>query len=116
MFVNNKDQFKCLLTLATKESYSPFDEELCQQVDAVAMRSPLGPTLANIFFCHHEDVWLRNCSLECKSTYYKRYLDDIFVLFKSETQVESIKNFINTSHLKMKFTFEKKQNNCFNFQ
>ena len=30
-----KDQFKCLLTLATKESYFLFDGELCQQVDGV---------------------------------------------------------------------------------
>ena len=79
------------------------------------MRSPLGPTLANIFLCHYEDIWLRNCSLECKPSYYKRYVDDIFVLFESETQVESFKNFMNTCHPKMKFTFEKEQNNCFNF-
>ena len=55
-----------LLTLATKESYSLFDSELYQQVDSVAMGSPLGPTLANIFLCHYEDIWLHNCSLECK--------------------------------------------------
>ena len=39
----NKDQFKCLLTLATKESHF-FDGELYQQVDGVARGSPLGPT------------------------------------------------------------------------
>ena len=36
----NKDQFKCLLTLASKESYFLFDGELYQQVDGVAMGSP----------------------------------------------------------------------------
>ena len=36
----NKDQFKCLLTLATKESHFLFDRELYQQVDGVAMGSP----------------------------------------------------------------------------
>ena len=60
----NKDQFKCLLTLATKESYFVFDGELYQQVDSVAMGSPLGPTLANIFIIHYEDIWVHNCSLE----------------------------------------------------
>ena len=103
----NKDQFKCLLTLATKESYFLFDEELYQQVDSVAMGSPLGPTLANIFICHYEDIRLSSCSLECKPSYYKRYVDDIFVLFESESQVELFKNFMNTCHPKMKFTFEK---------
>ena len=42
----NKDQFKCLLTLATKEPYFPFDGELYQQVDRVAIGSPLCPTIA----------------------------------------------------------------------
>ena len=87
----NKDYFKCLLTLATKESDFLFDGELYQQVDRVAMESPLGPTLANIFLCHYEDIWLRNCLLECKPSYYKRYVDDIFVLFKSDTKVKSFK-------------------------
>ena len=45
-----KDQFKCFLTLAAKESYFLFDEELYQQVDGVVMGSRLDPTLANIFF------------------------------------------------------------------
>ena len=104
-----------MLTLATKESYFPFDGELYQQVDGVAMGSPLGPTLANIFLCHYEDIWLRNCSLECKPSYYKRYVDDIFLLFELEIQVEPFKDFMSTFHPKMKFTFEKKQSNCFNF-
>ena len=61
----NKDQFKCLLTFASKESYFLFDGELYQQVDGVAMGCPLGPTLANIFICHYEVICVRNCSLEC---------------------------------------------------
>ena len=39
----NKNQFKCLLTLATKEYYSLFDGELYQHGYSVAI-SPLGPT------------------------------------------------------------------------
>ena len=42
-------------------------------------------------------------------------MDDIFVLFESEIQVEPFKDFTNTCHPKMKFTSEKEQNNCFNF-
>ena len=79
------------------------------------MGSPLGPTLANIFLCHYEDIWLRNCSLERKASYYKRYVDDIFVLFELETQVELLKNFMNIFYPKMKFTFEKEQNKRFDF-
>ena len=104
-----------MLTLVTKEPYFLFDGELYQQVDSVAMGSPLGLTIANIFLCHYVDIWLRTCSFEFKASYYKCYVNDIFVLFESETQVESFKNFINICHPKIKFTFEKEQNNCFNF-
>ena len=96
-----------MLTLVNKESYFLFDRELYQQVDGVPLGSPLGPTLSNIFLCHYEDIWLRNCSLKCKPSYYKRYVDKIFVLFESETQVESFKNSMNTCHPKIKFAFEK---------
>ena len=105
----NRDQFKCLLTLATKESYLLFNGKLYQQVDGLAMGSPLGPTLANIFLCHCEVIWLRDRSLECKPSYYKRFVNDIFILFESETQVGSLKKFMNTSHPKTKFTYEKEQ-------
>ena len=67
--------------------FSFFYGKLYQQVGAVAMGFPLGPTLANIFLCCYEDIWLCDCSLECKPSYYKLYVDNIFVLFESETQV-----------------------------
>ena len=79
------------------------------------MGYPLGPTLANIFLCNYEDIWLRNYSLECKAKHYKRYVEDIFDLFHSESQVESFKHFMDTCHPKIKFTFEKEKNKCFNF-
>ena len=81
----NRDQFRCFLTLATKESYFLFDGELYQEVDGVAMGSPLSPTLANIFLCYYEDIWLHNCSLQCKPSYHKHYVDNIFVFFDSES-------------------------------
>ena len=30
------------------------------QVDGVAMGSPLGPTLANLFLAYHEEKWLND--------------------------------------------------------
>ena len=56
-----KEDLKELLTIATTESFILFDGEYYQQIDGVAMGSPLGPTLANIFMCHHEESWLSQC-------------------------------------------------------
>ena len=42
---------KGLLEFATKKSHFIFDGDYYDQIDGVAMGSPLGPVLANIFMC-----------------------------------------------------------------
>ena len=54
-----------------------------EQVDGVAMYSPLGPALANDFFVYFEKNWLRNCLSDLKHYYYRRYVNNIFVLLNS---------------------------------
>ena len=50
----NKQQVLEMLSLTTKENVILFDGKYYSQIDGVAMGSPLGPTFANIFLCHHE--------------------------------------------------------------
>ena len=83
----NKQQVLEMLSLTTKENVILFDQKYYSQIDGVAMGSPLGPTLANIFLCYHETTWLKNCPKSFKPVYYKRYVDDIFVLFEKLEQV-----------------------------
>ena len=45
----NKEQLRKLLQLAVKENHFLFNRRLYDQIDGMAMGSPLGPTLANIF-------------------------------------------------------------------
>ena len=52
------------------------------------MGSPLGPTLANAFLSFQEQIWLNKCLDEFKPVYYRRYVDDIFVLFPSPVHLE----------------------------
>ena len=73
--------FKELFSVATKDSHFVFDETLYKQIDDVAMGSPLGPTLANDFLAYHEKNWLERFPLEYRPFYYRRYVDDTFVLF-----------------------------------
>ena len=56
-----KEEFRTLLTLATKESLILFDGCYYQQIDGVAMGSLLGPSFANIFLCFYEGNWLSAC-------------------------------------------------------
>ena len=110
-----KDDFLKLLTIATTESFILFNGSHYQQVDGVAMGSPLGPTLANIFLGHKELQWLNDCPAHYKPSYYKRYVDDIFVLFKDESHLELFKAYFNTQHPNMNFTSETEQDNALPF-
>ena len=111
----DKENFKKLLTLATKESFFLFNNKFYKQLDGVAMGSPLGPTLANAFLCFYEKQWLQQCPTDCKPSFFRRYVDDIFVLFSSQKQVESFKSFLNSRHPNIKFTSEIEANSQFSF-
>ncbi|XP_037779128.1 uncharacterized protein LOC119575548 [Penaeus monodon] len=84
----NEKQIKKALQLATVDSVFTFSDNLYTQIDGVAMGSPLGPTYANAFLCHHEKEWLNQCPEEFKPNLYRRYVDDTFLLFKNCSQVE----------------------------
>ena len=79
------------------------------------MGSPLDLTLANAFLCFHEQIWLNECPDEFKPAYYRRYIGDAFVLFRSPDHLEKLKNYLNSKHINIKFTCEKEQNNVMPF-
>lgn len=104
IFGMNKSQFTSLLKLATSESVFFFNKQLYKQLDGVAMGSPLGPSLANAFLCHHEEIWLKDCPSEFKPKAYFRYVDDTFLLFDNAEQAPKFLNYLNTKHPNIKFT------------
>ena len=110
-----KGEFKDLLSLATKELYFISNDISYKQIDGVAMGFPLGTSLANAFLAHHEQNWLDSFPLEYRSTYYRRYVDDIFVLFKSSDHLKRFQSYLNSSHVNMSFTIETQQNNKISF-
>ena len=79
----SKTEFKELLSLVTKDSHFIFNGTLYKQINGVDMGSPLGLNLANVLLVCHEKNWLEHCSVEYRPLYYRRYVDDIFVLFNS---------------------------------
>ena len=54
----SKNELKRLFEFATKETHFLFKGNFYDQVDGVAMGSPLAPVLANLFKGHHENIWL----------------------------------------------------------
>ena len=111
--LNKKEMFE-MLSLTSKESIILFDNKYYSQIDGVAMGSPLGPTLANIFLCYHENNWLKDCPKNFKPIYYKRYVDDIFVLFNKPEHAQFFLEYINKKH-NIKFSTETELNSHFLF-
>ena len=103
------------MEFATKDMLFVFNGEYYKQIEGVAMGSPLGPILANIFLCHHEKKWLRNCPMEFKPMNYIRYVDDTFLLFWDESHIDSFQKYLNEQHPNIKFTVEKEHENVLPF-
>ena len=110
----NKSEFKNLLSLVTQESYFIFNV-LYKQKDGVDMGSPLGPTMANVSLSFYEVIWLEQCPEEFKPVFYRRYVDDIFVLFESAEHLSKFRDYFNTRHPNMSFSFEQEKNGKLSF-
>ena len=70
-----------------------------KQINVVAMRYPLVPTLANAFLWSHEQIWLNEYPGDLKLVYYRKYIDDIFVWFCSPDHLEKYKNYLNSKQI-----------------
>ena len=79
------------------------------------MGNPLGPTVANIFMCYLEKIYLEQCPLHFKPVFYRRYVDDIFVLFENKEHVDLFNQFLNSWHTNINFTKETEENNSMPF-
>ena len=101
--------------MATLDSFFIFDGKYYRQKEGVAMGTPLGPTLANVFLCHFEEQWISDCPIDYKPISYKRYDDDTFLLFSSELHVTKFLNYMNSKYRNIKFTVEREENDSLSF-
>ena len=98
-----KDQLRELLELATTNQLFQLNGTLYEQVEGVAMGSPLGPLLANTFMCSIEE------KLEEKSelpSFYKRYVDDTLAIMPDLNEANIFLDKLNSCHRNLKFTME----------
>ena len=108
--MNNKLQgIKKLFFIATSQTHFLFDGSFYDQIDSVAMGSPLAPVLANLFVGHHEMKWLDTFPSEI--LFYRRYVDDTFCLFHTESDALLFFYFINSRHSNIRFTMEAESDN-----
>ena len=99
--------FKKLLELSVFNTIFQFSEKFYKQIDGLGMGLPLSPILANVFLCYHETMWLDNCPQDFKPLFFKRYMDDTFVIFNRPQDVDKFLDYLNAQHPNMIFTHEK---------
>ena len=100
---STKHVFIELMKTATTSDEFSINNIMFRQIDGVAMGSPLGPALANIFVGYYESKLFKEIS---KPTVYCRYVDDTFSLFHKETEFQKFLNCLNSLHPSLKFTNE----------
>ena len=107
----DRDLLKKVLENCTKNNLFLFDNECFQQVDGAPMGGCISPLLADIFLGHYEQTWLNNCPSEFKPIYFRRYVDDCFILFRSSTHAKLFLDYLNSQHNAIHFTCEHENNN-----
>ena len=110
----SKADFKRLLCYATQDSHFRCNGEIYDQIDGVAMGSPLGPVLADIFMSHLEEKML-SCYSGAKPLYYRRYVDDTFLIFNNSAEALAFFGYANSQHHSIEFTMDQEVNNSLAF-
>ena len=99
-----KSEMKEMLTLCTKNVHFTYNWKIFVQTDGVAMGSPLGPVLADIFMTELEKTLLPDIYIRYIK-FWRRYVDDT----TSYVKIGSIKHvlcLLNSFDENIQFTFE----------
>ena len=67
------------------------------------------------FLSFYEAKLIEQCPKEFKPVFYRRYVDDIFVLFESNEHLSKFRDYFNTCHPNMSFSFEQEKNEKVSF-
>ena len=59
--------------------------------------------------------WLEYCPVEYRPLYYRRYVDDIFVLFNSAEHLKYFYSYLNSRHLNVSLFIENEKDNRMSF-
>ena len=73
----------------------------------LAMRSPLSPILADVYMEYFEEIVLGSTSL--KPLMWLRYVNDIFIFWPYQEDVQTLLDHVNSNLLSVQLTMEKEQ-------
>ncbi|CAF1474707.1 unnamed protein product [Rotaria sordida] len=106
----NNTELKELFKYCTKYSNFTFNNEHYDQINGVAMGSPLAPIIAHLFMSNLEENIERYEGR--KPEIYYRYVDDIFMIINgTQKDIVKFKKFMNKLEKSIQFTVEVQVNN-----
>ena len=85
----------CSVELAATNQLFQLNGTLYEQVEGVAMGSPLGPLLANMFMCSIEEKLEEKNELP---SFYKRYVDDTLTIMPDLNEANIFLDMLNSCH------------------
>ena len=99
-----KNVFVELIKSATSSVKFSFNNAMYKQTDGVAMGSPNGPALANIFVGYYEEKLFSQTQ---KLPTYLRYVDDTLAIFDHEAEADVFLTKLNCLPPSLRFTYKK---------
>ena len=102
---NSGKDLTSLLNFAICETHFLFKGKFCDQIDGVAIGSPLAPVLATLLMGHYGVL----------TSYYRQYVDDIFLVFNFHDEVKGFFLDLNSRHPNVKFIMETEVNKVIPF-
>ena len=99
-----KEELKKLFLFATSKTHFLLNGKFHNQIDGVAMGSPLAPILANIFIIFSESKWLNEYNLNKPKAAFEKEQNSLKFL-----------NVLNNKHPNIKFMIEKQVNHPIGF-
>ena len=100
-----REALKHLLDIVLKYNILRFNDTCYKQIQGTAMGTKMAPAYAGIFMSGLEGPFLESCTH--KPTVFKRYIDDIFVIWEhGQDALDNFLQSLNSIHPTIKFTWE----------
>ena len=96
---------ECIEQYLAQDSHFQFDGKFYEQINGVAMGSPLGPLFAYVFMSSFEPKHIKQLR-ELGVNFWQRYVDEIFATIDCSDEAEEILKFLNAQHPSIRFTIE----------
>ena len=98
-----------ILTFCVETTYFGMRSDIYRQEKGLAMNLPLSPVLASIYMEYFKEMALGSTSL--KPSMWLRYVDDTFILWPHQEDVQILLDHVNSIWPSIQFTMEKEQDN-----